>query len=88
MTRQTIRNIKKVLNNSSIDVASIYDISFIGKIICAILCRQEDTVIIAEVINSSRTGAHILKDFDPREPGVFSRGILQAERSVGLPLSS
>ena len=79
IARQPIRNIKKALSNSGIDVARIYDISFIGKSICAILCSQEDAVIIAEIINSARVNAHVLNDFDPREPGVFSRETLQAE---------
>ena len=79
ITRQPIRNVKKALSNAGIDVASIYDISFIGRSICAILCRQEDAAIIAEIINSLRSNVHILVDFDPRKPGVFSPEMAQAE---------
>ena len=87
ITRQPIRNVRKALNNSGIDTSRIYDISFIGKSICAILCRFEDSAIIEEVINSSKSGALILEDFDPREPGIFSREITQAnERKTPIEL--
>ena len=79
ITRQPIRNIKKALSNAGIDVGCIYDISFVGRSICAILCRQEDAALIAEIINSAKSNAHIMEDFDPREPGIFSPEMTQAE---------
>ena len=79
ITRQPIRNVKKALSNAGIDVTSIYDISFVGRSVCSILCRQEDAAIIAEVINSLKSRICILEDFDPREPGVFSPEMAQAE---------
>ena len=79
IVRQPIRNIKKTFDQAGIDIKSIYDISFIGKTVCAILCKSEYHDVIASIVNSSRSGAKVLEDFDPLEPGVFRPELLQAE---------
>ena len=79
IVRQPIRNIKKTFDQAGIDVKSIYDISFIGKTICAILCKAEYYDIIVDIVNRSRSGAKVLEDFDPLKPGVFRPELLQAE---------
>ena len=69
---QSIRNIKKSFSNHGIDVCSIYDISLVGKLMYATLCRQEDAAIIEEVINSLKSDTCVLEDLGPREPDIFS----------------
>ena len=74
-----MRNIKKVFGKAGIDTTGIYDISFIGKSICSILCKGKYTPIIAEIISNSKSDARVLEDFDPLKPGVFRPELLQAE---------
>ena len=79
IVRQPVRNIKKTLDLAGIDTSSIYDISFIGKTVCSILCKAENYVMIADVINNSRSGARVLEDFDPMKPGIFRPELIQAK---------
>ena len=77
--RQPARNIKKAFSQAGIDTTGIYDISFIGKSICSVLCKGEYVPIITEIINNSKSDARVLEDFNPLKPGVFRPELLQAE---------
>lgn len=79
IVRQPIRNIRKTFDQAGIDVKSIYDISFIGKTVCAILCKAEYYDIIVDIVNRSRSGAKVLEDFDPLNPAIFRPELLQDE---------
>lgn len=79
ITRQPIRNIKETFDKLGIDVSSIYDISFIGKTVCSILCQADYCMMLTNIINRANSRATVLEDFDPLKPAIFRQELLQAE---------